>query len=112
MINFKDIIKKITKRLFNRRIIYENYHKVKYTCFYDNHIKINICINGILYNVLVSKKQYKEYVKHIKIKYSTVKHNPTKLDITYAEGYLNIYNRTATYPSKRRKKYYCYERSY
>ena len=32
--------------------------------------------------------------------------------MTYAEGYLNIYNRTATYPSKRHKKYYRYERSY
>lgn len=107
MMNFKDIIKKITKRLFNRKIIYGNYNKVKYSCFYDNHNKINICINGILYNVLVSKKQYKEYIKHV-----TVKKNPTKLDITYTEGYLNVYNRTATYPSKRHKKYYSYERSY
>ena len=98
--------------MFNRKNIYRNINKDKYTCFYDNHIKIKICINGVLYNTLVSKKQYNEYIKHLKIKHSTVKHNLTKLDITYTDGYLNIYNRTATYPSKRRKKYYCYERSY
>lgn len=97
MINYK-AIKRTIKNMFNRK---------NCTCFYDNHIIIKICINGILYKALVSKKQYKEYIKHL-----NVKHRPTKLDITYTNGYLNIYNRTATYPSKRRKKYYSYERSY
>ena len=55
MINYK-AIKRPIKNMFNRKNNYRDINKVKYTCFYDNHIKIKTCINCVLYNTLVSKK--------------------------------------------------------